>query len=243
MYGGEIMENKIPTHLAIIPDGNRRWARERGRNAYYGHRHGVGAFEEMARYGFDAGIKYISMWGMSVDNLKNRSKTEVAGLFRIFRSEFGRLAESADIHKQKVKINVLGEWEKKLPVAVKRPIRKAIEATKDYKNHYLNFLLLYNGTNEMIEAVQAMVDAGRAARKKVRVTPGMIKENLLTKDLPPVDMVIRTGGEPHLSNGFMMWDVADAELYFSDKYWPDFKKKELDQALRSYGRRRRKKGA
>jgi undecaprenyl diphosphate synthase len=95
----------------------------------------------------------------------------------------------------------------------------------------------------MVRAVQKIVDENKIGRKKVRVTPKMIKENLYTKDLPPVDMVIRTGGEPHLSNGFMMWEVADAELYFSDKFWPDFKKRELDEALSSYSQRRRRRGA
>jgi undecaprenyl diphosphate synthase len=237
------MDNSIPKHVAIIPDGNRRWAKARGKIAYYGHKSGLDIFEEIALHGLDAGVQHISVWGMSADNIKNRSKTEITGLLALFRSHFQSLLESEEIDDRKVKINVFGQWEKKFPTVVKKPMYEAIAATKKYKEHSLNFLLAYNGTDEMLQSIQAITDLARSGKGPKKVTPALIKKNLYTKDLPPVDLVIRTAGDPHLSNGFMMWDVADAELFFSDKLWPDFNKKEFNKALKNYGDRRRKRGS
>jgi undecaprenyl diphosphate synthase len=236
------MTDTIPRHVAIIPDGNRRWAKARGKDAYYGHKRGTALFEEIAWHGFDAGVECLSLWGMSVDNFKKRSKTEIAGLMRILRREFQRLLQSEDLHARRVKVNVFGRWEKIFPAVVKKPIREITELTGNYQSCLLNFLLAYNGTDEMIEAVQAILEQTRRGGGPARVTGRAIKDNLYTKDLPPVDLLIRTGGEPHLSNGFMMWDVADAELYFTDKLWPDFDKNEFDEALKSYSLRRRRRG-
>ena len=233
----------MPKHVALIPDGNRRWARAQGRNAYYGHKIGISSFEEVAWHGFDAGVKYLSLWGMSVDNLNKRSRTEVAGLMSIFRGEFKRLVASEEIHARCIKINVFGRWEEEFPSAVKKSIQEAIEVTKEYQEHSLNFFLAYNGTDEMLLAVQGIAQEARDGTGPKKITHQVIKDNLYTKDLPPVDLVIRTAGEPHLSNGFMMWDVADAELYFSDRMWPEFNKREFNKALKSYGERRRRRGA
>lgn len=235
------MEIKVPKHVAIIPDGNRRWAKERGKKAYFGHSCGVAAFEQIAIYAFDQGVECLSIWGMSLDNLRRRSRTEVTGLMQIFAKEFARLAKSADIHSRRIKINVLGQWDRYFPRSVREAIGEAKRATGTYQKGQLNFLLVYNGTEEMLEAIQAIADQGR--ERAVKVTPRIIKENLLTRDLPPVDLVIRTGGEPHLSNGFMMWETADAELYFTDKLWPAFRTADVARALRDYASRRRRRGA
>ena len=142
--------------------------------------------------------------------------------------------------KREVRVNVLGQWEKYFPLEVREAINKAREATMDYQTRNLNFLLVYNGIDEMMGAIQAITDGGKG--QKVRVTKKLIKQHLLTRDLPAVDLVIRTGGEPHLSNGFMMWDVADAELYFTDKYWPAFGTEDFQQALDDFAGRRRRRG-
>lgn len=234
------MPNIIPTHVAIIPDGNRRWAKRQGRRAYYGHSRAVAAFERIALYSFDKGVKCLTIWGMSRDNMQRRSATEVMGLMKIFKNEFIRLAKSAEIHRREVKINVLGEWDKYFPREVRAAIDEARGATKAHQKGQLNFLLVYNGTDEMIRAIQAMVDERKG--QEVKVTANMIKNNLLTRDLPPVDLVIRTGGEPHISNGFMMWDTADAELFFTDKYWPEFDNDDYQRALCDYAGRRRRRG-
>ncbi|HBE90192.1 MAG: di-trans,poly-cis-decaprenylcistransferase [Candidatus Andersenbacteria bacterium RIFCSPHIGHO2_12_FULL_46_9] len=234
------MQKMIPTHVAIIPDGNRRWAKARGKRACFGHSRGVAAFEKIALYSFDQGVRCLSIWGMSLDNMQRRSVTEVMGLMKIFKKEFTRLAGSEEIHQREVQINVLGEWKRYFPRDVREAINKARKATRMYQKGKLNFLLVYNGTDEMIRAIQAIADAGKA--QGVNVTANIIKQNLLTYDLSPVDLVIRTGGEPHLSNGFMMWDTADAELYFTDKYWPAFENEDYRRALNDYAGRRRRRG-
>ena len=242
-YGLLTMDKNIPNHVAIIPDGNRRWARARGKNAYYGHKRGVALFEEVAMYGFDAGVKHLSVWGMSIDNMKKRSKTEVAGLMSIFKREFDGLVKSEEIYARRIKVNIFGRWEEKFPKLVKKPMWGVIEATKNYKERTLNFFLVYNGRDEMLQAVQSIIEKERSEKSITKVTHKIIRDNLYTKSLPPVDMVIRTAGDPHLSNGFMMWDVADAELYFTNKMWPDFNKREFNKALESYSNRRRRLGS
>ena len=233
-------KSTIPAHVAIIPDGNRRWARERGKRAYYGHSRGMAAFEKIATYSFDQGVKCLSIWGMSLDNLKKRSRLEVLGLMKVFKENFLRLAQSEEIHQRRVKINVLGRWDKYFPADVQQAINSARQVTSQYREGSLNILLVYNGTDEMIRAMQAILE--KQERQKVRVTKELIKQNLFTWDLPPVDLVIRTGGEPHLSNGFMMWDTADAELYFTEKYWPAFGTDDYQAALRAFANRRRRRG-
>ena len=232
----------IPRHVAIIPDGNRRWARAQGLTAFDGHQEGVRAFEKVAAHAADRGVEHLSLWGLSVDNLTKRSPREVAGLLRIFREEFAQLAQSKSIHEQQTKINVLGLWEEKFPLPVKRAIESAIEATRGYDKHYLNFFLAYNGTDDMLRAVRSVMKAARQA-PDLKVTARLLKQHLLTRDQPAVDLLIRTGGEPHLSAGFMMWDVADAQLYFTKALWPDFSEQLFDEALAEYAARERRFGA
>lgn len=251
----------IPTHVAIIPDGNRRWARARGLTVYQGHKKGVSAFSGIVRHAADRGVYCISMWGMSVDNFMKRSPKEVRGLVKIFHDESVELLHDKDVHKQKIRVRFLGRWREKFPKRVWKAMEAVEEATRDYKSHMLNLLLAYNGTDEMLRAVQHIVERvqklppasprvalGRSGDKggreggSVTVTSELIKQNLFTKDLPPVDLVIRTGGEPHLSNGFMMWDVADARLHFTDRLWPAFTPNDFDKALAEYAERERRFG-
>ena len=124
------------------------------------------------------------------------------------------------------------------------PIEQAIEATKNYNKFYLNFFIAYSGIDEMIKAIKniAKQDLGNSGSKAV-ITPELIKKNLLTKDLPSVDFLIRTGSRAHLSSGFMMWDIANAELYFLDKFYPDFTADDFKKAIKEYAHRQRRFGA
>ena len=230
----------VPTHVAIIPDGNRRWARQYGKTPVEGHTAGVLSTRAISTHAADRGVKHLSLWGMSLDNFKKRSKSEVVGLLSLFKKEFTELQTSDDIHNRQVKINVIGRWREKFPRTVQTAISEACDATKDYTRHYLNFFLAYNGTDEMLQAVQQLVN--EAKQDTVEVTGDMLKQHLMTRDLPPVDLLIRTGGEPHLSTGFMMWDIADAELQFSETFWPAFTPQHFDEALAQYNQRERRFG-
>lgn len=234
------MAKTIPIHVAIIPDGNRRWAKQHSETDVAGHQAGTERFREISLHAADRGVKYLSAWGLSLENARKRSVTEMAGLMNIFRKEFKSLKTSDDIHSRHVHINVLGRWREKFPKFVTREVEEAIDATRDYKKYFLNFFLAYNGTDEMLQAVSNLISTYEV--EMGRVTGKMLKQQLMTKDLPPVDLVIRTGGEPHLSAGFMMWDVADAELYFPDVFWPDFTPAEFDKALKFYSDRERRFG-
>jgi undecaprenyl diphosphate synthase len=231
----------VPTHVAITPDGNRRWAKVHGKSNLQGHEEGSKVFKTIVRHAADQGVQYMSIWGMSLDNFVKRNPSEVAGLLRIFRNEFRNLAEDAEVHGKKIHVNVLGRWREKFPLPVRRSIEGAMGATKDYSNLFLNIFLAYSGTDEMLEAVRRIAAEARHA-SRLRVTPELLKRHLFTRDLPPVDLLIRTGGEPHLSAGFMMWDMADAQLYFTEKYWPDFTTTDFDAALSQYAARGRRYG-
>ncbi len=237
------METKnVPKHVAIIPDGNRRWARERGLKALFGHRTGVKAFEKVLDKALELKIPYLTFWGGSWDNLTKRSKTEVNFLFKTYTEQFKRIAKDKRIHQNKVKVNVVGRWREILPKITQEVIEKAIEVTKDYHNFFLTFLLAYDGTDEMLDCIQRISKIFQD--KKIKITKNLIKENLWTKDLPPVDLLIRTGCEndPHISAGFMMWEIIYSQLYFTQTLFPEFGPKEFEKIIEDYSKRERRLG-
>ncbi len=232
----------LPQHIVLIPDGNRRWARKRGLPPFFGHRQGVKASEKIFKAALDMGIPCLTFWGTSLDNVTKRSPQEVNFLFKIFEVWFKKLTKTKEVHQNSVKINILGQWEKLFPEKTKKPMREAIEKTKNYKNHQLTFLMAYSGIDEMTAAIKKIAEL-RVKNSELRINEKLIKKNLWTKDLPAVDLVIRTGGEPHWSMGMMMWDVADAQLYFTETLLPDFSVEEFKKAIDRYSKTERRMGA
>ena len=233
-------KNQIPNHVAIIPDGNRRWAKKQNLDPWIGHEEGAKRTEELVKKSRDLGIKCLSMWGSSVENLTKRPLREKKELVAVYDRYFKRLFESDELEKNEVCVRVFGRWEEQLPESIKKVIKKGIENTKNNTKYFLNFFIAYSGDDEMIQTVQKMVEKFQNAKE---VTKESIKENLMTRDLPAVDYVIRTGGEPHLSTGFMMWDTANAQLYFSEKLFPDFTVERFSESIDEYSRRARRLGA
>lgn len=229
----------IPLHVALIPDGNRRWAQQNNVSTFDGHMRGMNSFKDVLYHAVDKDVRYISIWGLSVDNLIKRAPEEVAGLIRIFRGMFENLLKDTDIHRLKVKVRVLGLWRKQFPAEVVSVIESVEKTTQDYDAYNLTIFLAYDGKQEMKSAIEAII---KTQSQEAEITDEIIKQNLFTKDLPPVDLLIRTGGDPHLSAGFMMWDIADSELYFTPKLWPDFSPQEFDKALDFYASRERRLG-
>ncbi|MDO8529417.1 MAG: polyprenyl diphosphate synthase [bacterium] len=232
-------EKNIPIHVAIIPDGNRRWAKKRGMKPWMGHEYGAKNTEKIIQKAFKLGIKCLSFWGSSLENLKKRPFQEKRALLGIYEKYFKDLITSDDVHKNKVKINFVGRWEEQFPKRLKEIIYECIRKTKDYKDCFLNFFLAYNGDDEMIGAIKNIVKKYSPSHK---ITPELIKENLMTRDLPPVDFLVRTGGEPHLSAGFMMWDIANSQMYFSETLFPDFSEDEFEKSIGEYDKRERRLG-
>ncbi|OGI16629.1 MAG: di-trans,poly-cis-decaprenylcistransferase [Candidatus Moranbacteria bacterium RBG_19FT_COMBO_42_6] len=229
----------IPNHIAIIPDGNRRWAKARNLKPWEGHEAGAKNLEKLVSFALKKGIYCLSFWGSSLDNLKKRPFEEKRALLDIYKRYFQRLMESEDIEAKEVRINVIGRWEEQFPESLKKTIQEVVNKTRNYKKRILNLLLAYSGTDEIIQAVQKINDNYKV---KTKITSELIKENLMTSEIPAVDYVIRTGGEPHLSAGFMMWDSADAQLYFSELNFPDFDEAVFGEALEDYSRRQRRFG-
>lgn len=241
-YSKQSMEqhnDNLPRHIAIIPDGNRRWARMHGKEPSEGHEAGAANLEKLIRKAHEMRIYALSFWGASMENIVRRPLEERRALVRIYEQYFTRLAESKEIHDNRVRINIIGHWEEKFPQSLRRVLERCVEQTKNYTQHLLTFFMAYSGDDEMVLAIRKMVEKYETAKD---VTKEVIKQHLMTKDLPPVDLLIRTGGEPHLSAGFMMWDVANAQLFFSEKYFPDFGPEALAEAIADYQRRERRLG-
>jgi len=229
----------IPNHVAIIPDGNRRWARGKGMKPWEGHEAGAQNFEKLIEYSLKKGINCLSIWGSSTDNLTKRPISEKRALLDIYRRYFERLLSGKEIYENEVKVNIIGRWEEQFPEALKDLLYEIIEKTKQYKKKVLNFMLAYSGTDEILEAVRRINEKyGEGAK----ITPEILKQNLMTAEIPAVDYLVRTGGEPHNSTGFMMWDIADAQYYFSPELFPDFTEEKYEEALCEYARRQRRFG-
>jgi undecaprenyl diphosphate synthase len=235
------MVSNYPKHVVVIPDGNRRWTREKGLNPWVGHREGIKKSQDILKEAEKLDIRYLSFWTLSIDNIKNRPQKETKFLFSLLNKYLKETIKKKEIYQKKVKINIIGFWERFLPKEVCRNIRKVIEATKNHDRFFLNLFLAYNGTDEIKEAINHIKNQAEK-NPDLKITSDLIKQNLLTKDLPPVDYLIRTGGEPHLSAGFMMWDIANAQLYFTKTYFPDFGAAEFRKAIQEYQKRERRLG-
>lgn len=229
----------MPNHVAIIPDGNRRWARKKGLKPWEGHEEGAKIFEKLINHSLKRGIYCLSIWGSSIDNLTKRPMEEKRALLDIYKRYFQRLLDGNEIYENEVRVNFIGRWEEQFPDSLKDLIYEVVEKTKNYQKKILNFMLAYSGTDEIAEMVQKVHDK---YEKGVKITSDMIKENLMTAEIPAVDYLIRTGGEPHNSTGFMMWDIADAQYYFSPLNFPDFNEEKYDEALDEYAKRQRRFG-
>jgi len=231
----------IPDHIVIVPDGNRRWARKRGRPAFFGHYEGAKTAEKILSAALDLNIPCLTFWGCSAANVTERSPAEVKVLFAIFGRYFKKLLTSRAVRENRVRVDFLGRWPELFPANVQKVIRSVIKATKHYDRHRLTFLLAYDGRDEMIAAIRDIA-AEERKKPKLAVTRDRVKRHLWTRNLPPVDLVIRTGGEPHWSAGLMMWDVAEARLHFTPTLWPAFTPAEFKRIVASYGATERRFG-
>jgi|SRR3989344_1637345 len=237
---------KSPRHLAIIPDGNRRWAREKGLQPWLGHYEGAKNLEKLLYEVVEPlGIEHFSLWIASFDNLEKRPKDEVDALCGLFEEYFTRMADHKDVHKFEVKIGAYGEWERKFPESTVDAIKMAQDKTSSYSKHFLNFFMAYDGQREMVSAVQVIANKAQKANPHFEVTGDVLKNHLWTSSVPPVDLLVRTGvaGDPHLSGGFLMWQMAYAQLFFSPIFFPAFGPAELKKAIGNYNDRERRFGA
>ena len=215
-------------HVAIIPDGNRRYAAKSSMPSAWGHTKGAANFRPILRAALNLNIPHITVWGASVSNITKRSPLEVEVLVKLFVSEARALLEDKDVFEKSVRVEFLGRWREFFPQQAIDAFDKLTKETKDHNRHTLTFLIGYSGTDEMLAAVREMTAEQLPADA---VTAETLKQHLWTRNLPPVDLVIRTGGEPHWSAGFMMWDVAEAQLHFTPTLWPEFSVEEFKKII------------
>lgn len=234
----------LPQHVVVVPDGNRRWARKKSLPPFFGHRAGMKAMEKIAVAALKSGIPYFTVWGSSVANVTRRSPAEIKFLLAVFESALKKLAARKELRRDGIRVRVIGRWQELFPENLKKVIRHLLRLTEKNNRRHLTLLMAYDGREEMTQAVKRIAEL--AANKKnfeiEKIGMTTIKNNLWTADLPPVDLVIRTGGEPHWSAGMMMWEVAEAQLYFTPTLWPDFSPAEFQKALDYYSKTERRFG-
>jgi undecaprenyl diphosphate synthase len=228
-------------HIAIIPDGNRRWAKERNLPGFVGHKTGADTMEKIINAALHMDIGYLTIWGASVANITERTKEEVDFLFSVFENSFKRLLGSNELKDAEVRVRIIGEWRDYFPENLIKTCDNLIQGTEGNGGPSLTFMLAYSGTGDMLSAVKKLTER-KAAEPDLEITPASLKANLAAADLPPVDLVVRTGGEPHWSDGFMMWDTANSQLYFTETFWPAFSEEELKSAVDRFNRTERRMG-
>lgn len=225
---------RIPEHVAIIMDGNGRWAQARGLPRLAGHRAGTENLRRVIEASVEFGIKYLTIFAFSTENWE-RPEEEVSGLMKIFEDVFDR--ELAKLHKQGVQLRHLGRLDRLKP-SLQKKVKDAIELTKNNTRLVLCVAFNYGGRDEIVYAIQRMIQDGVHPED---VTNELVSGYLFTAGIPDPDVVIRTSGELRISN-FLIWQSAYSEWYFTPTFWPDFDKEELWQALVEYNRRERRFG-
>lgn len=229
---------KIPTHLAIILDGNGRWAKRRGLMRTLGHKQGVETLQQISEDAFHMGVKYLSVYCFSTENWK-REKSEVDYIFTLPGIYFNKYKEK--FIRDDVRAVFSGDLSY-LPKGALKACYDIMDYTKNCKTFVLNFCMNYGSYDEITRAVKNIVtDVEEKKINKDDITPDLISNYLYTKDMPPVDLLIRTSNEQRLSN-FMLWQISYAELYFTPVYWPEFSKKDLEDAFIEFARRDRRFG-
>lgn len=225
----------IPKHIAIIMDGNRRWAKNRGRGADTGHKEGYKRFSEISDICKKIGVKTVTIYALSGENLRERSKKELALLFRIMRSAI--IKEEKRFNRENIKLNVLGRKEG-LSDDLIEAFSQVEENTKGNTGGILNIALNYGGRTEIVDAIKKIVKKNISSDD---INEETISENLYTKDQVDPDLVIRTGGKIRTSN-FLPWQTTYAEYYFTDTLWPDFNASELKKSLEFFNKVQRNFG-
>lgn len=230
-------------HIAIILDGNRRWATEKMLNPWFGHEKGAEKVDQLLDWCLKLGVKSVTLYAFSTENF-NRSRDEVEEIMRIAEREFRKILTDERVHKNRVHVKVIGRVNL-LPESLQRLVADVENATKDYDKHFLNIALAYGGRAEIVDAARKIA----AKTMEGKLTPEEVDEKVFEKYLYTAhmpkqdpDLIIRTSGEERLS-GFLLWQSAYSEFCFLDVYWPDFRLIDLLRAVRTFQMRKRRYGA
>jgi len=232
----EVKKHRLPEHIAIIMDGNRRFAGELGLDHNTGHLLGRDKLEEVVEWCFsEMGIKVLTVYGFSTENFK-RNSGEVSAIMCLCAEELEKGMNDPRIHDNEICIRVIGNLES-LPKEVQNIANLIMNKTKNYTKHFLNIAIAYGGRQEILQAIQRIAsDVRNEKLKPDNIDDKIISSYLYTNGLPDPDLILRTSGEERISN-FLLWQLAYSELYFSDVYWPAFQKRDFLKAIKVYQQR------
>ncbi len=236
----EIKQFPIPNHVAIIMDGNRRFADKIGIDTDTGHRKGKDKIEKVLDWAREIGVNILTVYAFSTEN-RTRQDGEIDELMELFKHSFTQAADDPRVHENRICMRAIGNVES-LPDEVKEAIRYAEERTKDYDGFYFNIAVAYGSRQELVHAIQEIArESAKGDLDPDTIDEKTVSSFLYTSDFPDPELVLRTSGEVRLSN-FLLWQLAYSELYFSDVYWPEFRKVDFYRAIRSYQQRKRRFG-
>ena len=234
----DIDKELMPQHIAIIMDGNRRWAKEKGIDTRFGHKAGAETLEKIAAFGNEIGLKYLTVYAFSTENWK-RTKEEIGALMLLLQKYLDKFLNKESLRN--IRIRVLGDIES-LDKGLKESIKKLVEKSKNNTGLTLNIAFNYGGRAELAKATKQIASMVKNNEINVEdIDEELISNNLYTKGEPEPDLLIRTGGELRISN-FLLWQLAYTEFLFIEKYWPDFDKEDLLNAINIFEQRNRKFG-
>lgn len=227
--------NNVPEHIGFIMDGNRRWAKSKGLPTQKGHQAGGEALARILEECAKRGVKTVTVYALSTENLQKRMKSEIKGIFNLLTNWVTK--KQNHLKERGVSLQFFGQLHQ-LPTSLQRKLTKITNVLKKNERIKLNVLLNYGGRAEIVETIQKLIQDGIPANQ---INEKLISQNLYTKDLPDPDLIIRTGGQKRISN-FLIWQASYSELYFTDTLWPDFGPTQLDTALQDYANRSRRFG-
>ena len=233
-----VLSGHIPDHIAIIMDGNGRWARERSLPRIAGHREGINSVREITRLCGEIGVKHLTLYTFSTENWQ-RPKAEVSALMTLLLKTINK--EVKELHKNNVKFTVIGDLEM-LPGSTRKGLQDGIELTQDNEGLNLCLALNYGSRQEMIDAIQSLASKVQSGEMEPEeINEAIFSDALYTKGIPDPDLLIRTSGECRLSN-FLLWQSAYTEIFITDTYWPEFREEQLMGAIHVYQLRERRFG-
>ena len=226
----EVQDGELPKHIAVIMDGNRRFAQELGMEVTEGHELGRDKLEEVLDWCLEVGIKILTVYAFSTENLK-RKPEEIEKLMELFAENFRKIGDDERVHKHGIRVRTIGQREL-LPQEVQESIAYAEEKTKEYENYFYNVAVAYGSREEIIDAVKRVAaDVKGGKVQEAEIDAKLLSKYLYTADFPDPDLVLRTSGEERVSN-FLLWQLAYSELYFTDVYWPGFRNVDFLRAIR-----------
>ena len=236
----QVRKGPIPNHLAVIMDGNRRYAESLGLHPNEGHVIGKDTLENLSDWCRNLNIRYLTVYAFSLENFK-REEEELEALMDLFEESFRNAGDDPRVHKYKVRVRALGHREL-LPDRVVEAIEYAESRTKDYKDYNYSLAVAYGGRQEIVRSMKKIAEKIKSGEIDTdQIDADLISDNLYTSGLPDPDLILRTSGEERVSN-FLLWQLAYSELYFADVFWPELRKIDFLRAIRSFQQRKRRLG-